>query len=446
MKKIISLSFILFLFSVVNAQQKSFGTKKISQWNLEKFPLHYYVTPASSSIIKNKLTGKVEGYQEYNKFGQETGLTVIMRPDGVHIEGVKYVSKGHFVYIASYFNNSNIISGLRSTNLDDNLDGYQIMRTLKSSGGYEIEEIEKYDNGILIELNGVKQEATKVNYIDNLLNGKFKLDQNIKGFVIEGVAENGKLKSIKQAYDGKYSKAEIKFFNDSLQLWKTSDNTGKTYFVDSYPLNTEIIITNSIEKCTEYGNINGNPYYIFPDNLNIEYLVEYLSNYHPEPLKTETNFNDSLLDGNFKFREYIYSVDFLKSEYINYIGIATSGKLEKLTLEFIELNNKNNKIISKKTTEYIFSLTDVNILEYNENMQQVKSESIKILNPLLLTNSILLGGYIYFYDWRTIDNTLSFPYERRKGVVRDNSKGYYIFNPMTFDIVSYIKSLAIVSK
>ena len=89
-----------------------------------------------------------------------------MRPDGVHIEGVKYVSNGHFVYIASFFNNSNIISGLRSTNIDDDLDGYQIMRTLKSSGGLDIEEIEKYENGVLVELNGVKQELAKTNYID----------------------------------------------------------------------------------------------------------------------------------------------------------------------------------------------------------------------------------------------------------------------------------------
>ena len=409
MKKSIFLYFIICLFSVANAQQKSFGIKKIGQWSFEKFPLHYYANPAKAEVIKNKLTGKTEGYQEYNKFGKETGFTIIMRPDGVHIEGVKYVSNGHFVYIASFFNNSNIISGLRSTNIDDDLDGYQIMRTLKSSGGLDIEEIEKYENGVLVELNGVKQELAKTNYIDGLLDGKFKLDNNTKGFTIQGFAEKGKLKSIKQAYDGKYSKVEIKFFEDSLQIWKTSDNTGKTYLDGSYPLNTKIIITNSNKKCTEYGNINGNPYYIFPANLDINNLSEYLSDFHPEPLKTEVNFKDSLLDGSFKFREYLYSVDWLKSEYIDYSGIANLGKLEKLTLEYTELDKDENIIISKKKTEYNFIDNDVNLIEYNANNQQVKSETLKILNSSLLTNSILLGGYVYFYDWYFLDNTLSFP-------------------------------------
>lgn len=139
--------------------------KKISQWTFEKFPLHYYITPAKASIIKNLKTGKIEGYQEYNKYGQESGLTVIMRPDGIHVESAKYVKEGHFVYIVSYFNNTNIIESLRSTNLDDNLDGFQIMRTLKSSGGYDLQEIEKYEDGLLVDLNGVKQEPYKTDYI-----------------------------------------------------------------------------------------------------------------------------------------------------------------------------------------------------------------------------------------------------------------------------------------
>lgn len=90
----------------------------------------------------------------------------------------------------------------------------------------------------------------------------------------------GMLKNIKQAYDGKYARAEIKFFQDSFQVWKISDNTGKTYMDGSYPLKTKILITNSVNKLAELKDTNGNFYYSFPYDFNLLNLVSYLSEQH----------------------------------------------------------------------------------------------------------------------------------------------------------------------
>jgi hypothetical protein len=189
------------------------------------------------------------------------------------------------VYEVSFFPASKIAQSITTYNKDGELDGYRIYRELKSTGGYT-EESDKYDNGVLIAVNGVKQAPVSAMYKDSLLNGKFKFEQNSAGFVIEGEAENGKLKRIKQAYDGKYSIREITFSKDSFRVKVPSQSTEGQFSYESYPLLSNPTLTNSKSLCDKHNNYNYlYPYLFIPDLMDIRKLEDILNIHHSEPVE-----------------------------------------------------------------------------------------------------------------------------------------------------------------
>ncbi len=136
-------------------QQKNFATKTIKKWSLEKFPIHYYLQPSKGIEEKNTITGKIISYQEYNKLGQATGLTLIMQNNGIYPSSATYTYKGQDVYLIRFFPNSNKAASIINWSYEGLEDGPQVTRTIEN--GKYIEDIYIYDNGKLISINGVNQ-------------------------------------------------------------------------------------------------------------------------------------------------------------------------------------------------------------------------------------------------------------------------------------------------
>jgi len=253
------------------AQQKNFGSKTIGQWSFEKFPLHYFITPYKSMSYKNARTGKLERWQEFNQFGQTTGLTLAMGTDGIHPTDASYTYKGEIVYSVLFFPNSKILQSIINYNKDGVIDGYKIYRRLKDSGGYT-EEIEKYDNGILIETNGTKESSFKPIYKDSLLDGKFKFKCSA-GWIIEGEAVMGKVKKIKQTMDGTIFMGEITFLKDSIRVKKPYTSQAG-YSTETFPIKSNPIITNSKLLSKKNESNNGFSYVIISPDFHIFDLEE----------------------------------------------------------------------------------------------------------------------------------------------------------------------------
>ena len=142
MRRIFILILILSVNATLFAQQDKYATKTISRWSLERFPLRYQSNPAKKNFYTNRITGKLEAYEELNRIGQLDGLKVIMSSDGVNPESVLYVYKGEMVYSATYFPNSKTAEMITTYNEKGEKHGYRITRKLKNKGGYT-EEIEK---------------------------------------------------------------------------------------------------------------------------------------------------------------------------------------------------------------------------------------------------------------------------------------------------------------
>lgn len=421
------------------AQTKNWGTKTIGQWTFEKFPLHYSVTPAKALYNKNAITGKLESYLEVNQLGQSDGLTLTMRADGIHPSSATYNYKGKLVYLVSFFPASKIAQSITNYNKEGILDGFKIYRELKNSGGYK-EESEKYDNGSLVEVNGVKQSAVSSTYKDNLLNGKFKFEENTAGFVIDGEAENGKLKRIKQAYDGKYSIREITFTADSMKVKVPSEYNEGTFSFETHPLISNPTITNSKANCLKYGNYNGFPYLYIPNDFDIRNLEEILKKHYPIPLETKANYVESLLDGDFQYREYILDNRNFLGKYIDVLGKAEKGKLLNISLSTIEMDTYDGNIKSNKKIEYIFQDGKITQNDYVPKVsnEPVATKTLKVEYPVLLTNLSELGGTLSFYDNNATYNTLGIP-TKRNARLEGNKYGYVYFNPFTFDMPNFLQ-------
>ncbi|MTK53881.1 hypothetical protein [Paludibacter sp.] len=189
-------------------QTKKFGTKIIKQWKLERFPLHFSVIPAKTNFWRNRYTGRLERYEEFNKYGQRDGLLLDMQSDGIHPESASYTYKGEIVYMIDFFPNSSTPKYIRSFTATGAKDGYVIDRTLLDTGGYT-ENIEKYNNGTLVEVNGVKQ--AKPDYSLELFTGEY-----LETGHLAVKAENGKIKSIYENYNGVMPQgAKLTFINDT---------------------------------------------------------------------------------------------------------------------------------------------------------------------------------------------------------------------------------------
>lgn len=422
-------------------QQKYWGTKSISQWSFEKFPLHYTVVPAKAMTSKNAFTGNLESYREQNELGQPDGLTLTMRADGIYASGAIYTYEGNVVYNVSFFPASKKAQAITNYNTEGVLDGYKIYRTLNRSGGYD-EDIEKYDNGKLVELNGVKQTAASSTYVDSLLDGAF--NKRNASYVIDGDADMGEIKRMKQAYQGKYSIREITLMDDSFRVQIPSNYNEDDFSFSTYPLVSNPKVTESKATCLKYGNYNGYPY-LLAGTFIIQDLEEILKNHYPEPLETKVSFSDSLLDGNFQYREYLNSSPQFSGKYIDVYGTAKNGKLLNISRTIIEMNPYDGNVKSNKKIEYIFS--DDTIIQ-NDYVLQVSSEPVqtKVINleyPVLLTNSNHQGGVLYFGN--TTYSTLGIPY-KRDAKLEDNKYGFYFFNPNTFGFDAFLRTVTTVTQ
>lgn len=443
MKKV-SLVLIILMASFTSfAQQKNFGTKTIGQWTFEKFPLHYSVTPVKTLYYKNSRTGRLEYYQEFNQLGQINGLKLTMCADGINPNNAIYMFKGEMVYYVTFFPNSKVISTITTYNDKGEKDGFVINRTLKSTGGYT-EEVEKYENGVLVEINGIKQIPISTTYKDSLLNGKFKfILENYKSF--EGEAENGKLKRIKQT-DGIYFIREITFSKDSITV-KTGKQSGDGFIFTKLPLISNPTNTNSKLLCKKYGNFNGYPYFIFPQDFNVVDLEELVTKTFPEPFETKVNYSDSLLDGDFQYRQYVYAGRHYFTGYINVVGKAEKGKLTSISTEIVNYNADAGMKTSEKTIKYIFQNGKITQNDYVPELPNNAVTTLEIIieYPVLLTNSENLGGKFSFrnnfgdsYSPESPNNVLGLPFER-EGQLENSTYGYVYFSPFTFSITNLIK-------
>lgn len=447
MKKVSLVLIILMASSASFAQQKNFGTKTIGQWTFEKFPLHYSVTPAKTLYYKNSRTGSLEYYQEFNQLGQINGLKLTMCADGINPNNAIYMFKGEMVYYVTFFPNSKVISTLSTYNDKGEKDGFVINRTLKSAGGYT-EEVEKYENNVLVEINGIKQNPISTTYKDSLLEGKFKfILENSKLF--EGEAENGKLKNIKQTLVtnvGRYFIREIIFSKDSITV-KTGKQSGDGFIFTKLPLISNPTITNSKSICKKYGNFNGYPYFIFPQNFNVVDLEELVTKTYPEPFETKVNYSDSLLDGDFQYRQYVYTGKRCFTGYENVIGKAEKGKLLSISTTIVNYNADAGMKTSEKTIKYIFQNGKITQNDYVPELpnEVVATSEIIMEYLVLLTNSESLGGNFTFgnnfgdsYSPESPNNPLGLPFER-DGQLENSTYGYVNFSPFTFSIKNLLK-------
>jgi hypothetical protein len=235
------------------AQQKSYVTKTIANWSMEKFPAHYYVTPAKANTDKDPLTGKTLSYQELNNLGQSDGLFLMMQNNGTNPYSAAYTYKGQHVYAVTFFGNSNIAAQIENWNSDGLPDGPQVSRTMKESGGYT-ENITVYDNGVLKTINGVKQTAIGATYNkDSLLDGNFKF-QNTAGEIFEGKAKNGEITYIKKYLIvdnvGIADIVELKIDSNKIHIIKKEkDSDVKNSSEETNQLKCIIQLTNSKRLC-----------------------------------------------------------------------------------------------------------------------------------------------------------------------------------------------------
>jgi len=439
-KLILSLSFVMFCIAAIGQQEK-YGTKTIGQWSFEKFPLHYTTSPAKTMKYKNQITGKLEVYEEQNNTGQTNGLKLTMRADGIHPDDAIYMYKGQMVYSVHFFHETNTAKMITTYNLKGQKHGYRILRELKSSGGYT-ESIERYENDVLTELNGVKQAPMKVDFTNNLLHGKFKFETK-KRWIIEGEAENGKLKRIKQSQEGgTIFMCEITFTENQLTLKEPYSNKDgmrtETYKIASTPL-----VTNSKELCLKYGNYNGYPYLYLGDDfeLDIKDLKTLTSQIFLQPFETKANYSNGLLNGDFQYREYITKGGFEYEGFITVTGKAEMGKIKFLRARKIECNTISGDIYSDKATEYTFNGTKIQVNEFVPELpdEPVSTSTLDYVYPVLLTNSESKGGS-YSYSYNNTNNVLNIPI-KRDGKLKDNEHGYMYFSPTTFDVTTFISTV-----
>ena len=436
--RLVLLSLLLSLGFNGLGQTKSYITKTIGQWNLEKFPEHYSSSPLNKNYIKNSKSGKLEAYEELNKLGKSDGLQILMSADGKFPYSANYFHKGTIVYSAAYFPNTSKAQQIHNFNLSGDYDGYQLTRKAETNGNYT-EEVEKYKDGVLIELNGLKIEPATIAYRDSLLNGKFKFYPKENYYTIDGEAENGKLKSIRQVIERTSHLKEITFRTDSFEV-KRSAETISGFETSVYPLRSNPLVTNSISNCVKYGNLNGYPYLYLTSTFDIEELIRNLQCPFPVPLESKSNFVNGLLDGEFQFRNYKMQNNYYEGVYYDVFGIAENGKLLQIKISNYEFSVQNNELKSNKVYDYFIQDGEIVKKEYVPSVsdQPLATNRIKIEYNVLLTNSDSLGGHFSFYNQKEWNSIFKAP-GIRKARLEGDTYGFFYFSTETFDMDNLMK-------
>lgn len=246
MKKSIIFSFFFLIAFVgsqnVHAQNITYATKQIGRWRLERFPINYYKPAFKTITQKVPLVGKIALYQEVNQYGQNDGLRVEMQTDFVSPHTIYYYKKGVVVYSAYFFANSLKAYEIVNKNLNDQLEGPQIKRTLTNNTVQEVVEI--YKGGELIKTNQ-PDNSPVVNFTDGFLQGKFKYEYNNSTF--EGTALNGELSYFKKTNYGDVY--EYKIIGDEI---KVSVLAGSDAGIkQSYQIKSHLKITNDKSLSTK---------------------------------------------------------------------------------------------------------------------------------------------------------------------------------------------------
>lgn len=373
-------SFVVFLVTInIYGQQKNYINTTIASWSFEKFPNHFIVTPAKTSSQNDVLNGKLQFYHEYNSYGQSEGLSLTMQNNGVYPYSALYTFKGQIVYTAQYFGNSSIASSIKNWNLDGNLDGPQITRTLKTAGGYT-EEIQIFDNGNVISINGIKQEPFVLIFTsDSLLDGKFKFRYEFEG-IVEGIARNGEIISLQKYILTEFGKVMIENIQiniDSVCIRKKEKESDASYYSEvTFPIVSKVRIAkskNNIESGYGYLLINGN-------GFSVPEYISMMKEYQPTPIESITSFKDSLLEGMFQFRVFEKNKNI--SNYSDNKGETVNGYLKTLTVQKYSFNRSTGDSKTLQEESYSFDNNDFH-LQLTNSQSLVASDSNKyfLLDP-----------------------------------------------------------------
>ncbi len=375
MNKLYSLVFFL-IYSINSfSQNKEYSNKIFKGFTLEKFPIHYFHAPKSSNKSieeRNKYNGKLQLYYEVNEFGQQDGFKLIMDNNGIFPKNIYYFQNGITIYSASFFDDSKIIQSITNRNLNDELDGYDIFRQLKSTGGYT-EKSTKYVNSKMVELNNVKLE-NKLFFKNNLLDGSFQIlgeSNEIGDGIIYGEAHNGKLIKAKLLNISTLNSKEFIIKGDSMYI--TTFATENNDFAEKEELivRNQPLFSNDRSKIEKFG-FNGFPYYYLNGNFDFEKIIKIMKYYQPAPLEKKISASNNLIDGDFQIRVYPNGYTEGYNKIIDFKGVFKQGivlNLEEISYEF---DNQTNDSTNCK----------INIFRKNENTYEFVESIFNYKTPI----------------------------------------------------------------
>jgi len=363
MKTYIFSLFILFN-SIAFAQQKSYYTSNIGKWQFENFPTHYKVQPAKTSSITDPYTGKLQYYYEYNIVGQSDGLALTMQNNGINPYSAEYYFNGQVVFSVYYFGNSNVAKSIKNMNTDGKLDGPQIQRELKETGGY-IENTQVYDNGVLVSINGVKRKPVTISFNnDSLIDGNFKFTS--QGGVFEGIANNGDITFIKnyQIIDGMgiVMIYEVNNTGDSLKV-KFKEKEKDTKYIKPMSYSEKYALVNKIKFTNSQNHKQPNSAYtcIFlnTENFSLNKFIALQTLYKLKPFEDKIIFQNNLITDSFCFRVFKNPED---KDFFEYKGISNNGYILNISETEKTFNDHDGTISELKRKDYSYSTDSLNFL------------------------------------------------------------------------------------
>jgi len=262
MKVIKSVSVIVMLLhaSIVLAQTKSYSSKLLVRWTLEKFPIHYYIKPHKSLSTKAPLSTKTALYEEFNSNGEKEGLHVEMQKNLIYPHTIYYYRKGVSVYQAYYLPNSNTAYEIINKDLNDALDGPQIKKELVD--GKLIQKTDNFVSGVDKAYSKGKV-ADKVAFDENgLLHGGFNWTKDF------GAGAE------KLYYSGTANHGVIEKLNVTAALGKSYENFKRNYSKEADEMKIETLagdVYNETQKITKNLKITNSKSLAESDSSNVFY-------------------------------------------------------------------------------------------------------------------------------------------------------------------------------